>query len=240
MMMNLIAMFLLATTSAAAASTKTEVQVNICESFATLEQKLHLASWQQDAPETSYMIENPHLDLYKSAWVFKVRTNEQDQTAEVILKHNQADPNKNTNDTRKCEYDLHGAQKKWACKQSNIIALDDFKAQQNKKDFQALLSEDQKNWLTQENQSLPPNLEITTTFTDQGYETNTKDLKIELGLTKNIQNQEFIEISTRAKSAEAPKNQASLLNYLKSKSITLCKDQGPLMTRLKLESHFQN
>lgn len=219
------------------AAPRTEVQVNICESSSTLAQKLNLANWDQELTEESALIDNDDLQLYNKSWVLKARIDRTEDSVEVIVKHNQADPALEA-DTKKCEYDLHGTLKKWACKMSNLLSLEDFNQLQNKRDFAGMLNAEQKAWLQSENQTLPSNLEITTSFTDQSYRVKAGDQKIDLGISTSAGRTEFIEVSTRAKSDEALDAQAKLLSYLKSKNVTLCTDQGPLLTRLKLESYF--
>lgn len=221
-----------------AASTRTEIQVNICEPSHDLAKKLELQNWTQEETEESYLIENRNLDLYKNSWTLKAKINSTDETVDIILKHNQADTSAAT-DSRKCEYDLHGTQKKHACKIVNNITQQEFNNLQNTKDFKAMLSQEQQTWLKTENQSLPNDLEITTAFEDKGYTLKTKDQKIELGISTNKEKTEFTEISTRSKSIEDQQAQTKLLAYLKSKSIILCPDQGPLLTKLKLESYFK-
>jgi hypothetical protein len=218
----------------AAGAPKTEVQVNICEGSTTLAQKLNLATWDQDPSEESYLIDNKDLQLYNKSWVLKARIDRARDTVEIVLKYNQAG-GALEGDGKKCEYDLHGTAKKWACKMSNQLALEDFTQFQNNKDFAGMLSAEQKAWLQSENQTLPSNLEITRAFIDQSY---SNDQKINIGVGTSIDRTEFIEASTRTKSDEALDVQAKLLSYLKSKKIALCADQGPLLTRLKLESFF--
>lgn len=182
------------------------------------------------------LIDNKDLQLYGKSWVFKVRIDRVEDTVEVILKHNQAGPT--FEEDKKCEYDLHGSAKKWACKMVHELSLEDFDRLQNAKDFAGMLSAEQKSWMQSENLVLPSNLEITTPFTDQSYSFKSSDLKIDLGIGTSVNGTEFIEASTRAKSDEALAAQTKLLNYLKSKQVILCADQGPLLTRLKLESFF--
>jgi hypothetical protein len=219
----------------AAGAPKTEVQVNICEGSATLAQKLNLATWEQELSEEFYLIDNKGLQLYNKSWVLRARIDRIEDTVEIVLKYNQASAALE-GDSKKCEFDLHGTAKKWACKMSNQLSFEDFTQFQNNKDFAGMLSAEQKAWLQSENQSLPSNLEITTAFTDQSM---TNDQKISLGVSTNIDRTEFIEASTRVKSDDALDAQAKLLSYLKSKMVVLCADQGPLLTRLKLESFFK-
>lgn len=220
------------------AGTRTEVQVNICESSQELSRKLELQTWTQEETEESYLIENKNLELYNNSWVFKAKINTSEDTVDIILKHNQADPTATMADSRKCEYDLHGTHKKYACKIENKISLAEFNTLQNTKSFPAMLSNEQLEWLNAENQPLPSDLEITTAFQDQGYTQKTKELKIQLGISTNTKRTEFTEISTRSKSTEDQATQQKLVAYLKTKNITLCADQGPLLTKLKLQSHF--
>jgi hypothetical protein len=232
-MMNLI----FASLMAFAAAPRTEVQVNICEGSATVAQKLTLGNWDQQQTEESVLIDNKDLQLYGKNWVFKVRIDRIEDTVEVILKYNQAGSTNIETDSKKCEHDLHGTSKKWACKMVHELSLEDFDRLQNSKDFAGMLSAEQKTWLHSENLILPSNLEITTPFTDQSYSLKA-DQKIDLGIGTSVDGIEFLEASTRAKSDEAIAAQIDLLNYLKSKHVVLCADQGPLLTRLKLESFF--
>lgn len=222
-----------------AASPRTEVQVNICDPSHDLARKLELQHWTQEETEETYFIENKNLELYKNSWTLKARINNTDETVDIILKHNQADTTATITDSRKCEYDLHGTQKKYACKIESQLTQADFNNLKNTNDFAAMLSNEQKSWLQAESQILPADLEITTAFEDQGYTLKTKDLKIQLGISTNKENTEFTEISTRSKSNEDQQTQQKLLAYLKQKNILLCTDQGPLLTKLKLESYFK-
>ena len=113
----MLLLILLLQTALAQTPSKTEVQVNICESFKSVSEKLELSSWKAKTIEKSYLIDNSHLDFYKSNLTFKAKVNEQTQQVEIILKHNQILTNSNATPTSAdCEYDLHGFQKKLACK----------------------------------------------------------------------------------------------------------------------------
>lgn len=236
----MILLILLLQTALAQAPTKTEVQVNICESFKSVSEKIELSSWKAKAAEKSYFVDNAHLELYKSNLTFKAKVNEPTEQVEIILKHNQLLTSSDvTSTSANCEYDLHGSQKKLACKVANVISISEFNRFSQNSDFTALLSAEQLNWLHELQTALPQNLQMTTEFQDIDYSSKLKNSKVALGLSKNWRQQEFTEISTRTTQNDELQAQTELLDYLKSKKIRICDDQNSIMTRLKLESFFK-
>ena len=238
--------------AAAAANLLTEVQVNICDSAEQLESKLNLTAWKSKKPEQSYFIENKALHFYRKDWVFKVKLSPHKNEAEVVLKKNSfinsttlesqteqlaVDLNLEKNEIS-CEYDLHGNQKKVACKLTRKISIQDFEQHRHRSDYSGLLSNDQLNWLNKEKVDLTDDLEMTSAFDDQDYVDEKKDQKVTLGITHNHKTESFIEASVRSPSDDAPEAQQQLLDYLKKRNVRLCADQTSIMTRRKLESFF--
>ncbi len=137
----MILLLLLLQTAFAQAPTKTEGQVNICESFQSVYDKLDLSSWKAKTAEKSYLIDNSHLDLYKSNLTFKAKVIEKADQVEIIVKHNQVLTNSDVISTSSdCEFDLHGSQKKLACKLTNAIFLSEFNRLRQNGEFTALLN----------------------------------------------------------------------------------------------------
>lgn len=221
-------------------TSKTEVQVNLCESKQSLSAKLSLSVWKQKDSEVSYLLDNSKLELYQAGMVFKIKINTDTQLSEVILKHNQIlNDHAVVNTSADCEYDLHGEQKKLACKLVNPIPVDDFNRIVESQNYKALLSAEQLTWLNELQIQIPENLQMTSAFSDQDFSTKFKNLKFTLGVSVSAKNQEFIEISTRSPSADEKQTQKELLEYLKTKNANLCDDQNSIITRLKLESFFK-
>lgn len=231
----------------------TEVQVNICDSAASVESRLNLtdkssSSWNQKKPQTSYFIENSHYELYKKNWVFKIQFHDHDDNVEVVIKNNAPseqpqEPEAQDRTELKCENDLHGSHKKTACKMTATLSWEEFDAATSRHDYASLLSSSQRRWLQHENMQLPNDLEMTGAFNDQNYKKNLNQFQMTLtiskGSTPSARPNEFIEISIRTDSQNELDVQKQLLAYLKRQNIQICADQGPLMTRLKLESFFK-
>ncbi len=225
------------------ASPKTEVQINICETYAAVSQKLNLQNWKPKAPEQSYFIENPSLDLFKQNWVFKVTVDAEHKTADVSLKFNLPLANANLEQNselknEKCEYDLHGDSKKMACKLSYSISYYEFERAQLNRDYSSLLSAEQLEWLRENKMTLPEQMAMTTAFTDQDFSGKSNDLKIVLGVSLGNKKEEFIEFSARSDEASEKETQNQLLEYLKNHDVKICKNQNSIYTRMKLESYF--
>lgn len=221
-------------------STRTEVQVNICESMATLTEKLQLSAWKAKASQKSYLIDTKSLQLYASDLVFKVKLNPSTEEAEITLKHNQILNGQKTQATSAdCEYDLHGTQKKLACKLSNVLTMNEFLRFVDNQDYLALLNSEQLAWLNELQIQIPPDLQMTFAFHDQDYTSKLQNYKITLGVTKNQRQNEFTEISIRTAENDEIQAQRELLTYLKSKNVHICADQNSIFTRLKLESFFK-
>ena len=240
-------LFEIATAAAFAfTSATTEVQVNICDSFSHVEDQLKVHKWNDKKPQSSYFIETPQLDLYAHNWVFKIQFHKKDDTVDVVLKNNAPTkppltPNSDERTEVKCENDLHGSQKKLACKMTFTLSWDEFDTALNRHDYFSMLSPAQQQWLRDENMQLPSTLEMTTVFKDQDYTNDLeKNLKMTLSQTTNANGKDFIEISIRTDEKSEHDVQNQLLSYLNDKNVKICADQGPLMTRLKLESFFQN
>lgn len=223
---------------------KTEVQINLCEQFSTLNTKLDLHKWDKKKSDETYFIENKFLFLFHKGWVFKVQIDRKQNTAVVMLKKNAllntGEITPNDIASKNCEYDLHGDSKKISCKLNNEISLDKFYHDLQNRDFVAILSHKQTDWLKEKNMDLPVNLQITTGFNNQDYILNENGLKIVLGVTVNAKQQEFIEFSARSDSQNELKDQKKLLNYLRSKNVQLCENQNAMLTQSKLESYFLN
>lgn len=223
----------------------TEVQVNICDSALSVENSLHLQNWNDKKPQASYFIENKQYTLYKNNWVFKIQFHENDDTVDVVLKNNAPsrqplEPETQDRTAVKCENDLHGSQKKLACKMTSSLSWEEFDAASARHDFSALLSSSQLRWLQSENMVLPQDLEMTSVFKDQDYKQDLGQSKMTLTITSNERRREFIEISARSDEKNELSVQKQLLAYLKQKNVKICEDQSPLLTRLKLESFFKN
>lgn len=222
---------------------KTEVQVNLCENYSTLSTQLDLKSWNKKKSEEIFFVENRSLFLYNRGWIFKVKIDNENATATITLKKNQAmDSSEMTlkdAENKNCEYDLHGKAKKLACKLNNEMSLDKFNGYIQNHEFFSLLSRRQSDWLNEEALELPNDLIITTAFRDQDYILEVEGIKFVLGVTVNSTNQEFIEISTRADSQNEINYQKKILEYLKSLDVKICENQNSMMTKSKLESYFQ-
>lgn len=215
-------------------SLKTEVQVNICESFNSLSAKLDLGNWKKKKSEQSLLVENRELFLYKRGWVFKAKL-ANTSTVEITLKKN-AGVRRIDESSPECEYDLHGELKKMACKLSQTMALADFQQQSAAGNFSALLSRQQLDWLKSDDVELPQNLELTSAFLDEEY--GLSAAKYDLGVTTNASGREFIEISTRADSQIERQKQTELLQFLRDRGVSVCADQSAIQTRNKLDSFF--
>lgn len=246
-------LFEIATVTALAFTVNTtEVQVNICDSSAAVENRLNLRDWKEKKPQASYFIENKQYALYKNSWVFKIQFHEDDDSVDVVLKNNAPSQPPLKPDTQdrtelKCENDLHGTQKKLACKMTSSISLEEFDAAVARRDFAALLSSTQQRWLQNENMPLPSDLQMTNAFTDQDYKKDFAQSKMTLTITHGADETlsrggpapEFIEISVRTDAQNEIGTQKQLLTYLKQKNVKICTDQTPLLTRHKLESYFK-
>ena len=228
---------LLSTSLSFAASQKTEVQINICETQDQLKDKLQLSDWKKKDPEQSYFVDNQNLSLYKNNWVFKI-TLTADSTIEVSLKNNKSGP-EDKDDGKKCEYDLHGSTRKWACKVTNIVSEKDIQQAEASNNFLLLLNDDQLNWLRDNNVKIPTDAVMTDAFVDQDRTTKLKDLKITLGISKGTRGDEFIELSNRSDDGNEKDYQTKMLKYLKDNNVNVCADQGSIHTRMKLESFFR-
>jgi hypothetical protein len=219
--------------SLVASASPTEIQVNICEPQASAQQKLDLIKWKNDATEQVQFIDNQDLSFYKSGWVLKISFNDKFK-AKVTLKNNDA----SLDEEKDCEYDLHGDNKKWACKLSEKRDADKIKRAIVAKEINAIVSEDQLRWLSKYDRPLPPSADITNVFYESSYSLDVENLSLTLNFSRNSKGQEFNEISSRTDSDEKTV-QIKLLSYLKEHNINLCADQGPLLTRLKLQSFFK-
>lgn len=227
--------------------TTTEVQINICDNFAVVASKLDLPKWHNDAAQSTQFIENTNLDFYQQGWVLKIEKQMAANEISVILKKNfpaltsEITTNKlSALKTAKCEYDLHGTDKKLACKMKNKISLRELNSILQTKSFKDLLSDDQKKWFKQENGIWPPDLQITADFTDQDY-TQSLPLSTEeivLGITCTQTGQEFIELSSRTLTTQAQSAQITLIQFLQSKNVRVCADQSSVHTLDKLKSFF--
>lgn len=253
------------------ADLSTEVQVNICDSAEQVSSRLNLDAWKSKASEQSHFIENKDLHFYRSDWVFKVKLSPHKNQAEVILKKNSfikttarpklaaaltdhasnhssgqtVSPLQTSEDGKiSCEYDLHGNQKKLACKLTRKISIDEFEHYRQRLDYGGLLNNDQKEWLKTENVKWPDNLEMTTAFDDQDYVHEKAEPKITVGITHNDKAESFIEVSVRSKSDNESSDkdlldQQLLLDFLNNHGVQLCSDQSSILTRRKLESFFK-
>lgn len=226
----------------------TEVQVNICDSASTVENHLHLHDWKDKKPQTSYFVENSQYALYKKNWVFKIQFHKDDDTVDVVLKNNAPtqqplEPETQDRTELKCENDLHGSQKKLACKMTASLSWEEYDAAIARRDYSSLLSRSQLRWLQIEEMSLPSDLEMTSAFTDQDYKQDLDKSKMTLTITEgadqHARQNEFIEISIRTDVKTELDVQKQLLAFLKQKNVKICDDQSPLLTRLKLESYFK-
>lgn len=221
---------------------KTEIQVNLCGHFSTIESQLDLHKWNKKKSVETFFIDNKQLKLFNQGWVFKVRIDTDKSSAIVTLKKNEFQNSSEISPVdiqdKNCEYDLHGNLKKLACKLSHEISLAQLRQHQQNEDYAGLLSPAQLAWLNNEKAELPVDLKMTSPFIDRDYVFNFEGLKIALGLTVNNKQQEFIEISTRSGSENELAEQKRLLDYLKSHDIHVCENQSSIMTKLKLESFF--
>jgi hypothetical protein len=224
---------LLLATQIAIAATKTEVQINICETQSQLEKKLDLKKWKKSEAEQTYFADNGDLNLFKRGWVFKITL--EDENIKVTLKYNKATDADSEHD---CEYDLHGDDRKWACRINNQMSFKEFQELQAANDLLLLLNEQQLNWLRKHSITIPWNTILTTAFRDQNFSQKVSDTKFVLGVSKNSRGTEFIELSSRADEKNEKAVQAKMHKYLKDHNINRCPNQGSIQTRLKLESFF--
>lgn len=222
---------------------KTEIQVNICDSVAYISTQLNLDLKKPKSDETSYFIENKNLDLFHQSWVFKIVKNSTKQTATISLKNNDSEQMNATINTsaknKKCEYDLHGTFEKLACKMSSEIELKTLEKNLLDQNFLALLSKEQKQWLSDSKITLPTDVSVSPAFSDRDYSIQNEFGTATFGLSTNYKGQEFLEISIRSGETEDKfKVQNRLIDFINSKNIQLCNDQGPINTRDKLESVY--
>lgn len=222
---------------------KTEVQVNICDTVNHISTQLNLDLKNPQTDETSYFIENNNLDLYHQNWVFKIVKSSAKQTATISLKNNDSEQMNATVNTsaknKKCEYDLHGTFEKLACKMNSEIDLKTLEKNLRDQNYFALLSKEQKQWLSDSNFILPTDVAISLAFSDRDYSIQNEFGTATFGLSTNFKGQEFLEISIRSSEKEDKyKVQSKLIDFINSKNIQLCTDQGPINTRDKLESVY--
>jgi hypothetical protein len=225
-------LLLLFNSMVAHASPVTEVQVNICDSQTEVQQKLGLTAWQKQQAERVYYIDNRELAFFNSGWVLKVSFTDKSK-AKIILKNNDADAAEN----KDCEYDLHGEEKKWACKLAEKKDAGKIQRMVDEKEINALLTDEQRQWLFTYNKNIPASAEITTSFTEQSYTLTVGEQVLNLNFGKNSKGREFNEVSSRTQDDEKTV-QSELVAYLKEHNINLCTYQGPVLTRLKLQSYF--
>jgi hypothetical protein len=222
---------------------KTEIQVNICDSTQNISTELKLDLKKPLTDETSYFVENKKLDLYHRNWVFKIVKNSSKQTATISLKNNDSEQMNATVNTSakniKCEYDLHGTFEKLACKMNSEIDLKTLEKNLREQNYLALLSKEQKQWLNDSKINLPTDINVSPAFSDRDYSIQNELGTATFGLSTNFKGQTFLEISIRASETEDKyKVQNTLIDFINSKNIQLCSDQGPINTRDKLESVY--
>lgn len=252
--MLIIYLFILSLT--AQAYDKTEVQVNICESFEQTQEKLNLTSWLIEPEKETYFFETKNLKFYRQGWVFKASMTPQKSTVKITLKNNSPLSESISNSKSisnitsyqianeqldvKCEYDLHGNDKKLACKLDSQISIDQFNELIEQKKYSDLLSADQRNWLKSKSVSIPKDLEMTDVIRDQNYENTLQGKKIVMGSSFDSRHNEYLEISVRTNKEYEKEVQSQLTHYLISNNVELCQDQGPVHTKNKLESYFRH
>ncbi len=222
---------------------KTEVQVNICDSVAGISTQLNLDLKKPKSDEISYYIENKNLDLFHQNWVFKIVKSSSKQTATISLKNNDSEKTNSVINTtaknKKCEYDLHGTFEKLACKMSSEIDLKTLEKNLHDQNYSELLSKEQKQWLSDSKITLPTDVTVSPAFSDRDYSIHNQIGTITFGVSTNFKGQEFLEISIRSDETEDKyKVQNTLIDFINSKKIQLCNDQGPINTRDKLESVY--
>lgn len=245
--------------SAASVNT-TEVQINICENFSVVTKKLDLQKWTHQDNQFTQFIENKNLDFYKQGWVLKIEKKENSDTAAVVLKKNysfmsaalriSAATSQSPLKSAKCEYDLHGTEKKLACKIKNKISLRDFDKAIRSHSFNDLLNDDQKKWFKHEAGVWPHQLEVSSDFIDQDYtkplaldltqSPATVPIEVFLGFSRAQAGQEYIELSARPESLAEKITQTKLIELLQSHDVQLCADQGSIHTLDKLKSFWGN
>lgn len=243
MFLSLVTSSLILTSPTTPQQLKTEVQVNICDSTNHISAQLNLDLKKPKIDESSYFIENKNLDLFHQNWVFKIVKNSSKQTATITLKNNDAKQmfaKINTSaKNKKCEYDLHGTFEKLACKMSSEIDLKTLEKNIHDQNYFALLSNEQKQWLSDSNVALPNDVRISSVFSDRDYTIQNELGSVTFGLSTNFKGQEFLEISIRSGETEDKYNiQSKLIGFINSKNIRLCTDQGPISTKDKLESVY--
>lgn len=239
----LISSALLMTSPTVVSPLKTEVQVNICDTVNHISTQLNLDLKNPQSDETSYFIENKNLDLYHQNWVFKIVKSPSKQTVTISLKNNDSEPmNATVNTTsknKKCEYDLHGTFEKLACKMSSEIDLKTLDKNLRDQNYYALLSNEQKKWLSDSKMTLPNDVTASPAFSDRDYSIQNMQGTLTFGLSTNFKGQTFLEISIRSGETDNKyKVQSTLIDFINSKNIQLCDDQGPMNTREKLESVY--
>lgn len=221
----------------------TEVQVNICDVKKNISQKIDLPSWKQKKSILTYFVESSQLELYKQSWVFRIRIDLNKNKAEVTLKQNtKLNSNSQLLESKpiKCEYDLHGQDKKLACKMEHNLTIAEFDKARANNDWQTLLSPEQVAWLKRENVQIPKNLVFTSGFEENSYVAQKNEQEIEISISTNESQQEFIEASVRSTGQLELQNQQKLLAYLNLNEVILCENQSAILTRQKLESFFKN
>ncbi len=239
----LISSALLLTPPKTVSSLKTEVQVNICDSVAVISTQLNLDLKNPKSDEISYFIENKNLDLFHQNWVFKIVTSSSKPTATISLKNNDSEKTNSvintTTKNKKCEYDLHGTLEKLACKMSSEIDLKTLEKNLHDRNYLALLSKEQTQWLTDSKMTLPADVTVSPAFSDREFLIQSMLGTATFGLSTNFKGQEFLEISIRTSDTEDKyKVQTTLIDFINSKNIQLCHDQGPVNTRDKLASVY--
>lgn len=243
MFLNLITSALLINPSLIQSTLKTEVQVNVCDSVSDVSTVFGLDLNKPQSDQTSFFIENKNLDLYHQDWVFKIIKTPGSQTATISLKNNDSEKAASDANTsaknKKCEYDLHGTFEKLACKMSSEIDLKTLDKNLRDQNYFALLSKEQKQWLSDSGIILPNDLQVSPAFSDRDYQIQSQTFQPVFGISTNFKGQYFLEISLRAEATEDKYVvQKKLIDFLNTNNIQLCSDQSPINTRDKLKSVY--
>lgn len=227
---------------------KTEVQVSICEPQQSLRSKLDPSQWSFKHKNQTYFIENPELVLWNQGWRIRIRVYSGSNTAQVTVKRNYSKPKRSHSSgtipkEAKCEYDLHGQTKSFACKITNTVDYRYFETARESNNWVSLLSESQVKWLQDENlmdDLLFKNEDFVFAgpFKDRVYEKRNEKPKVVLELSTAGPLQ-FSEFSSRTQTINENIVQQKLNKYLNDSNVSICKNQNEQSTKAKLAYFFR-
>lgn len=227
---------------------KTEVQVSICETQQSLRSKLDLSQWSFKHENQTYFIENPDLFLWNQGWRIRIRVYSGRNSVQVTVKRNYSKAKHNQSsetipDKAKCEHDLHGQTKSFACKITNTVDYRYFETAQGSNNWVSLLNESQIKWL-RDNDLMDDllfkneNFVFAGPFADRVYEKRDENPKVVLELS-TVGPLQFSEMSSRTQNINENNVQQKLNQYLDDSNVTICENQNEQSTRAKLTYFFR-